>query len=161
MNVHILVHSMTGKTRTFADLIGEKLQAAGHSVQLTLLETKETIKSGTVRQPMQITFTNLPDLKDADAVLFGAPVWAFGPSPIIHHAMQKLGPQLKDKKVLPFFTMGFPFAWMGGTGSVNWMRRQAGTFGAKVLPGAVVTGMRKGFDQRMQAAAEQIGGYLA
>lgn len=156
MNIHIIVHSMTGKTRSFADLIFARLQTAGHIVNLTELKTKETIKGGTVRQKMDITFTNLPDVSSADVVLFGAPVWAFGPSPVIYQAIVMLGSQLKGKKILPFFTMGFPFAWMGGSGAVNFMRRYAGTLGARVLNGYVVTGMRKGFEARMEAKAEEI-----
>ncbi len=160
MKIAIIVHSKTGNTLKFAEKIKEKLTAAGHEVDLTHLQTATPVDGKSIRQKNGISFTSLPDVSSADAVLFGGPVWGFNPSPVILQAMLALAHQMKGKLMLPFLTMGFPFAWMGGKGSLNRMRRTAGTMGARVLNGAIVTGQRKGFDERLELQADLVYSHL-
>lgn len=155
MNIQIIVHSKTGTTFRLGEIISDKLMQDGHTVNLTTLQTAEPVEMNP-RTKQQYKFTNLPKVGNADVVLFGGPVWAFRPSPVICAAMQQLGVQYKGKKVIPFITQGFPFAWMTGKGSLNSLARIAGTQGAKLLPGAVLTGRAKGKTERMEAIAEAI-----
>jgi multimeric flavodoxin WrbA len=160
MKAIIIVHSQTGTTLKLAQAIRDKLAQAGMEAELCHLQTTEQIKGGTHNTRHNIKFTNLPDVSACDAVLIGAPVWAFNASVVIAQAFELLGPQLRGKTVVPFATMGFPLAWMGGNRTLRWMRARAATLGAKVLPGGVVTGARKGKDERIEALANMIKGHL-
>lgn len=138
MEIAVLYHSQTGKTKLFAEGIAAKLAASGHNVQSTHLQTIETIKGGSVRQQMKISFENLPDVSTADLILFGGPVWAFGASPVIIAAIKALT-GLQGKNALSFITMGFPFKCMGGNASLRYMDRELATKGMRVLQGAICT----------------------
>jgi len=155
MKIAIIVHSQSGKTRKFADSLFDKLSSDGHTVNLTQLETSVPIKGGSVRENMDVSFTNLPKVDDAEMILFGGPVWAFGPSPVIIAAMQQLG-NLKGKSALSFCTMGFPYKCMGGNAAIAYMNRVAGTLGAKVLPGSICTNMFRDLNAQIAAETERI-----
>jgi len=155
LKVSIVVHSLSGKTRKFADSLFDRLTSDGHIVNLTQLETTVPIKGGSVRQKMDIKFTNLPSVNDAELVLFGGPVWAFGPSPVIIAAMQQIA-NLKGKSVVSFTTMGFPLKCMGGNAALAWMNRVAGTQGAKVLPGSVCCTMLRNLDEQIATETGRI-----
>jgi len=155
MEVSILVHSKTGNTRKFADSISARLSALGHKVSLTQLQTTVPINGGSVRQPMDIRFVNLPDITTADLILFGGPVWAFSPSPVIDAAMKQLG-SLQGKKAMSFCTMGFPLKGMGGKGSLRWMDRRLKELGADVLPGSICCQMMHKLDEEIAKETERI-----
>ena len=140
MKIQILVHSKTGNTARFADAVGALLMEAGHTVNITTLTTLNPVKKGSVRAPQDIRFTNLPDISDADLIMLGGPVWAFGPSPVIIAAVKQLG-KLSGKTVIPFATMGFLFRCLGGNGALRAIAREAATLGAKILPGGVARQM--------------------
>jgi len=159
MKIAILVHSQTGKTLKFAESLKAKLSANSHEVQLTRLETTMPIKGGSIRQAMDIKFSNLPSVLEADVVLFGGPVWAFGPSPVIVEAIKQLG-ALKGKKALSFVTMGFPLKGMGGRAALKWMDRTAATQGAKVLPGSICCQMFHNLDAQIEAETKRISALL-
>jgi len=155
VKVSIIVHSLSGKTRKFADSLFDRLTSDGHTVNLCQLETTVPIKGGSVYQKMDIQFTNLPSVKDADLVLFGGPVWAIGPSPVIISAMQQIG-NLKGKSVVSFITMGFPLKCMGGNAALARMNRVAGTQGAKVLPGSICCHMLHNLDAQIAEETQRI-----
>lgn len=155
MNIAIIVHSQSGNTLKFAESLFDKLSTESHVVNLTQLETTAPIKGGSVRQKMNISFTNLPKVDEAELVLFGGPVWAFGPSPVIIAAMQQIG-NLKGKRALSFTTMGFFCAWMGGNAALAWMNRTAGTLGAKVLTGSICYQMRGKLEAQIAVETERI-----
>jgi len=159
LTISIIVHSVSGNTRKFADSIFERLTSGGHNVNLTQLETSVPIKSGTVRQKMDVQFTNLPSLEDADVVIFGGPVWAFGPSPVIIEAIKQLG-NLKGKTIVNFTTMGFFLKGMGGKQALNYMNRSAGTQGAKVLPGSICCQMFHNLDDQIDQETQRIATLL-
>jgi len=159
MNIAIVVHSQSGNTLKFANSLQKRLSADGHTVELTQLQTREPVKGGSVRQAMEIQFTNLPDLNAAEVVLFGGPVWAFGPSPVIYQAIKQLG-KLNGKRVISFATMGFPLKGMGGKAALRWMDTAAGTQGAKVLPGSICCQMFHNLDQQIALESERIAAML-
>lgn len=160
MNIQIIVHSQTGTTGKFANLIFEKLTAAGHTVNLTPLETKEPVKQGSVRDNQVINFTNLPAIESTDVLLMGGPVWAFGPSPVIIAAIRQLG-KLTGKQMIPFATMGFPLRGMGGKAAISYMAREAATLGAKVLPGFICCKMFHNLDAEMAQESDKITALVA
>lgn len=159
MKIAILVHSKSGNTRKFADSLFEILSADGHNVNLTQLETTAPVKQGSVRDKQEISFSNLPDITDAEAVLFGGPVWAFGPSPVIVAAIRQLG-NLKGKSTISFATMGFPIKGLGGKAAIRFMDREAGTKGAKVLPGGICSQMCHKLDGDITKETERISALL-
>lgn len=159
MKIAILVHSKTGNTRKFADRLFEKLIADGHNVNLTQLETTVPVKEVSILNKQEISFTNLPDITDAEAVLFGGPVWAFGSSPVIDAAIRKLG-NLKGKTTISFVTMRFPLKGMGGKAAIRKMDREAGTKGAKVLPGSICREMWHRLDEEIAKETERIAAIL-
>ena len=155
MKAIIIVHSNTGTTRKFAERIARRLQADGHTANIVQLETDVPITSGSVRKCAKFAITNLPDIKEYDAVLVGGPVWGFAASPVIMAGIAALG-DLKGKKVLPFVTQGFPFAFMGGNQAIKMMGRHAAGKNATVLPGAVVTKLFHDVDREMDKGAAAI-----
>ncbi len=159
MKIAILVHSQSGKTRKFADSLFDKLSSSGHVVNLCQLETTKPVKGGSVRENMDISFNNLPSVQDTELILFGGPVWAFGPSPVIIAAMQQLG-NLKGIAVINFCTMGFPFKCMGGNAAIAYMNRVAGTLGAKVLTGSICSNMFRDLNAQITSETERIAKLL-
>ncbi len=155
MTISIIVYSKTGITLRFAEVIRKKLNSAGHMVHLTKLETKVPLEENPMSK-QEIDFTNMPDVSAADAVLFGGPVWGFNPCQATCKAIHKAGNKLKGKKVIPFITMGFPFAWMTGSGSANKLRGIAASYGAKALKGIVLTGRNQNNQTAMESLAEKI-----
>lgn len=155
MKIAIIVHSMSGNTRKFADNIATRLTADGHIVTLTQLETDVPIKGGTRHHHNPFQITNLPSLSEAELVLLGCPVWAFGVSVVMAEAMKKLG-NLKGKSVLNFVTMGFPLKAMGGKAALNYLDTKAGTQGAKVLAGSICCQMFHNLDAEIAKETQRI-----
>lgn len=151
MKILIVYHSQSGNTKAFAEGISGKLTALGHEVSSFQLETKAPAKMTSVRQKQDIDFVNLPDPQGYDTLLFGGPVWAWGPSPVIIAAMHKMG-KLTGKTCLPFATMGFT----GGKTALRYMSRELGTKGAKVLPGAICKHMFHNLDNEIEKEAAKI-----
>lgn len=136
MTVLILYHSQSGNTKSFAEGIQGKLTALGHQTDCIQLQTASPVKHKSVREQQDIEITNLPDPQAYDMLLFGGPVWAFGPSPVIVEAIRKMD-SLAGKTCLPFASMGLFCEKMGGTATLRYMSRELATKGAKVLPGAI------------------------
>jgi flavodoxin len=155
VKIAIIVHSLSGNTLKFANSLFNRLSEDGHVVNLTQLVTTVPIKGGTARQKMDISFTNLPKADDAELVLFGGPVWAFGPSPVIMAAIKQMG-NLKGKTALSFITMGFPFKFLGGNAALAWMNRELATLGAKVLPGSICNQMGGKLNAQIEAETDRI-----
>lgn len=156
MKVAIVICSHTGNTRKLGDMVSDKLMEAGHQVNLTQLVSDPPLDQRKTTAANQIRITNLPDLNSADIVLIGGPVWAFRPYPLLLKAMADLAPQFKGKKVLPFVTHSFPWAWLTGNSSLNTLRKLAGTTGATVLPGVVLSGASKTTMLGYEAATDKI-----
>lgn len=156
MKILIVYHSESGHTKAFAEGISGKLTALGHAVNSIQLETAAPVKLAPLRVKQDIAFVNLPDPGAYDALLFGGPVWAWGPSPVIIKAIHKMG-KLTGKTCLPFATMGFT----GGKAAIRYMSRELGTKGAKVLPGAICRHMLCNFAEEIEKNAAKIAALLS
>ncbi|MCD8479275.1 MAG: flavodoxin-like domain-containing protein [Candidatus Cloacimonetes bacterium] len=155
MEIALIYHSQTGNTERFANALADALMLAGHTVNSIKLQTVNPVKQAHVKSHQDIAFTNLPDPAAFDLILFGGPVWAFGPSPVIIAAISEMG-TLSGKKAIPFATMGFPFKWMGGSAALRYMQRELATKGAKVLPGYICCQMFKNLDSEIEQATKAL-----
>jgi flavodoxin len=155
LKILIVYHSETGNTKAFAEGISGKLTAIGNAVNSVQLKTKSSVKKAPVRQDQDIDFVNLPDPHDYDVILFGGPVWAFGPSPVIVEAIRKMD-KLSGKICLPFVTMAFFLETMGGNAALRYMSRILADKGAKVLPGAICKHMLHKLDNEIEKNAAKI-----
>jgi len=159
MKILILFHSETGNTKAFAQGIQGKLTGLGHSIFTVQLETKAEVKKASFRDKQEIEFTNLPDPQDYDVVLFGGPVWAFGPSPVIMAAISQMG-DLSGKICLRFATMAFFCRFLGGSAALKHMRKALEAKGAQIAPGFLCYGMRGNLPLQIEKKAAQIAAYL-
>ncbi len=159
MRICIIVHSAVGTTLKFANIISQKLQKEGHSVDVVQLKTDIPVVAGSIRQPMNFKIINLPDVSTYDIILAGGPVWAFSISTVIYKCITTFS-DMKGKKFLPFVTMGFFLPGMGGTNALKLMSQVARDLGADVLPGAVVCKMFHNIDQMMDKEADKIARML-
>jgi hypothetical protein len=158
MDVGIIVHSKTGRTLRFGNVIAAKLMARGDYVEVTELKTDPEIDSGSVKQHPPFKILNLPDTKRFDVVLFGGPVWGFSATPVIIQAINESA--LSEKKVICFVTQTFPSASMGGTQAIKLMSETAKAAGANVLPGKSVQGLLHNQEKMMEKAATEIANLL-
>ncbi len=155
MKIGIIVHSGTGTTLKFGEIIAAKLRKKGHKADIIRLATDIPVNGGSVRQASKFKITNIPDCSRFDAVLAGGPVWAFSASPVIVDCLKGLK-NLSGKKLLPFATMGFPLPGMGGKQALALMSKTAAGAGAKVLPGAVACKLFHNIEGEMAKAAAEI-----
>ncbi len=155
MKIGIIVHSMTGTTLKFGQLIANGLIKNGHTVDLIELKTDIPVDGGSVRGPKKFKITNIPDCKGYGAILIGGPVWAFSASPVIISCIEELN-DISDKKILPFVTMGFPFYSMGGNQAIKLMSKKIISKGAQVLPGKIIPKLFHDYNKLMKIAVEEI-----
>ena len=159
MNIGIIVHSKTGTTLKFSEIIAGKCREKGHTVDLVQLKTDIAVDSGSVRQKMNFSLINNPDCSGYDAILAGGPVWALSASPIIIAFLEEQQ-SFSGKKLLPFVTMSFPFTFMGGKQAIKLMSSTAAGKGAVVLPGKIVPKLFHNYRALMEKAAEEIANIL-
>lgn len=132
MKFVVVVHSKTGHTLEFGNIIAGKLTEKGHKVDVVQLETDVPVES----KPGKVAafkFTNLPDASKYDGILIGGPVWGFSASPVIIQAIKELN--ISGRKVVMFVTQGLPIAALGGKQSIALMSKTAEAAGAQVLAG--------------------------
>jgi flavodoxin len=157
MYIAILVYSQTGTTEKFASAIARECERLGHSVETTLL-IPDAHKVTPATKELRVI--NVPDCRQFDAVLFGSPVWGGRPTPVIKAAItQARG--IENKPVVPFVTMGFPLAVMGGTQSLNAMHRAAAARGARVLQGYAVQKLFHNTEKDIAVKAARCAAQLA
>jgi len=159
VNIGIIVHSKTGTTLKFSEIIAARCLKKGHTVDLVRLKTDRPVDSGSVRQKKNFSLVNNPDCSGYDAILAGGPVWAFSASPIIIAFLEEQQ-SISGKKLLPFVTMGFPFTFMGGRQAIKLMSNTAAGKGAIVLPGKIVPKLFHNYQALMEKAAEEIANIL-
>jgi len=155
MNMGIIFHSKSGTTRGFSKLIFESLTKNGHAVEIIELQTEKPADPGTIRRGEEIKILNLPDCGKFDILIIGGPVWAFTASPVIITFLNNLL-GISGKKVLPFVTMGFPFAFMGGKQALRLMSIKAAELGADVLEGIIISKLFHHYHKNMEKAASDI-----
>lgn len=67
---------------------------------------------------------------------------------------------LQKKKVLPFVTMGFPFAGMGGKAAIKHMSKAIAEKNGNALPGIIIPKMFRKFDLLMEKAVNDSMAYF-
>ena len=159
MNVGIIIHSKTGTTLKFGEIIAAELRQNGHTVEIVELATDIPVNGGSVRQSSKFKISNIPDCAKFDVILAGGPVWAFAASPVIIDCLKTLR-NISGKKLLPIVTMGFPLPSMGGRQAIALMSNVAASNGADVLPGVVISMMFHNHQSDMEKAAFNIAGLL-
>jgi len=130
MKIGIFVHSQSGNTAKLGLAMTHVLREKGHDVSVELLRPVNKVRA----RMRSVTFRNLPDVNEYDAVLVGGPILAFGASPVIVSFLKQLA-TLKGKKVLCFTTSGFPTFFSGAKRCIAKVNDLFGELEATPLPG--------------------------
>ncbi len=150
MKVGIIVHSHTGNTLKAAEKVRERLREKGHEAVLLRVSAKNE-----ERDRKNIILIEKPDTDCYDALVFGAPVWAFSLSPVMREYLTQIK-SLKGKRVGCLVTMGLPRPWMGGKRAVRQMSELCRAKGADVAAAELILWQSKNLDQYIEAAAEKL-----
>jgi flavodoxin len=131
MNIGIFIHSQSGHTSEMGMAITKILRGKGHTVDIQLMKPV-----GNIHPRMKhVEFRDeIPDFSSYNAIIFGGPVWAFAPSPVVASFIKEI-PDLKGKKAMCFTTSGFPTIFSGARGSLKKLKHQLEDIGADVLQG--------------------------
>ncbi|MEF3693908.1 MAG: hypothetical protein V3576_01000 [Candidatus Cloacimonadota bacterium] len=156
MKALIVLYSKTNHTKGFAEKIAQQIRSNGHEADIHLLETVIPVPDNMNPTSMDFELKPVPDVAVYDYLLVGTPVWAFRSAPFVLKYLSGLG-SLKGKKVIPFVTMGFPWAFLGGTAAVSKIANLALSKGAIPLKGSVVTYMLSKPQEIMEREAQRIG----
>lgn len=105
----VVYYSKTGNTREVA----KKLK------DFDLLEIKAESDDPNIMHPV---LTVMPDFSKYDYVVFATPVHGFQMSKIMKTYLEEV-PDFSGKIIDLFITHFFPFAWMGGNGSLRQMKK--------------------------------------
>jgi flavodoxin len=151
MKIGIIIHTQSGHTAHFARAIAAKFNSNGHEAEIEMLRTSGQVSPGS----RKFTIKNSPEIEQFDAILFGGPVWAFNASPVIMSYLSNLK-SVKNKKVMSFVTMMFPFACMGGKQAIKAMDQELEASGGDVLPGEILQFFFKANPQKLEQAVERI-----
>lgn len=151
MKIGIIIHTQSGHTAQFARAIAAKFNSVGHEAEIDLLRTVGQVSPGSKK----FSIKNAPSLEQYDAILFGGPVWAFKASPVIMALLRGVI-KIKNKKVLSFVTMAFPFSWLGGKQAIKEMNQELDASGGIVLPGEILHFLLKPNAQKMEQAVQRI-----
>lgn len=140
-------------------MIATKLTAAGHQAEMFELKASSPIDLKNVPKAENIKLQAIPKAADYDLICIGCPLWAFRPAPHAIKAIMDMT-QLKGKKIVPFVTMGFPLAGMGGTGAIARLAKQILKQGAIPLKGSVITQMFSKPELQMNRESDRIAKLL-
>lgn len=117
MKIGIIIYSKTGNTRSVAQSLLETLINQGHDA--SLLEIKAASDDP---EQVKVDLIERPNTSDFDRLIFASPVHGFMPSQVMKTYLLELD-DLMQKKVTLFVTHQFPYAWMGGSGTLNQMKK--------------------------------------
>lgn len=112
MKKGIVVYSKTGNTLGVAKKLAEKMN-------VEIMEVKAENDDPNIINP---TLVYIPDLNSFDHLVFGSPVHGFSLSKVMQVYLNQL-PDLKGKTADLYITHFFPFAWMGGNGTLKQMKQ--------------------------------------
>ena len=129
MKIGIFVHSQSGNTAKLGLAVTHALREKGHEVSIELLRPLGKVHP----RVRHVEFRNMPEPEEYDIVIFGGPIWAFSPSPVLVSLLKQL-PTLKGKKALCFSTSGFPTAFSGAKRAISRLNELCEGLGATVLP---------------------------
>jgi flavodoxin len=149
MKKAIVFYSKTGNTRLVAERLKEAFDHKNELVDLLEIKTKSD-------DPMQteVEFVNQPDISNYDHVVLASPVHAFQPSKIIQAYIKTLN-HVENKTFDLFITHHFPFAWLGGNGSLRKMKKMLENIKATVNLRISVNWSSKKREQVIQSLLEQ------
>ncbi|MDD3726256.1 MAG: flavodoxin [Candidatus Ratteibacteria bacterium] len=108
MKISIVYFSLSGSTKMLSQYIAEYLRSEGFSVAVNPLKTSDT---GTFLtncinafRKKKVKLEYVPDIKKAEVVFLGSPVWAFNITPAIRTFLEST--DLTGKKIFLFITYG-------------------------------------------------------
>lgn len=149
MKIGIIVHSESGHTLAVAEKIAEKLASRGEDARVL----KVTAEGGG-KDRKNIVLTDKPPVDGFDALIFGAPVWAFSLTPVMSEYLSQLE-TLKGKKVACFITQsGGPL--LGGNRTIRQMKAICRGKGINVTLTEIIRWKGEGLEQRVESAAEKL-----
>lgn len=146
MNIGIIIYSQTGNTSTAAQQFKEKLEKAGHSVEIKQITIVGKPSSKEIR------LNSSPEVDDYEALVFASPVQAFSLAQVMKVYLSQLE-SLKDKKIVCFVTKQLPFNWTGGNQAISQMKNLCETKGGKVSGSAIVNWQQSKREQAKEAFA--------
>jgi flavodoxin len=152
MKFGIFVHSQSGHSSALGLAITQKLRERGHEVDIQLIQPAGRVRPRMKRVELK---EDVPDMSAYDAVLFGGPIWAFSPSPVVCAFINGI-PGLKGKKALCFTTSGFPTPLSGAKGALNKIAGRLDDLDATVLEGETFFWGLWCDKKKMQKAVERI-----
>jgi flavodoxin len=158
LKILIIVHSVTGNTKKLADAIGDKAKAKGHSVNVVHLMTDPPIE-GKGKDPKEFRIQNLPSASGYDTIIIGCPVWGANITPVMKKALTDLR-GLQGKRVIPFTSQAFPFAFLGGNRVLRLISKEAEAKGAHPVKGASIQRMGRDLDKGIENASAKINSLL-
>jgi flavodoxin len=133
MKIGIIIYSHTGNTKSVALKLKDKLSSAGHSVKMESITVNADYKPG----QDEFRFKVKPEVDRYDALVFGAPVWAFSLATVMRRYLMQTA-SLKNKKIACFVTQFFPFSWLGGKRACAQMKKICEAKGSRILSSGIV-----------------------
>ncbi len=133
MKVGIFVYSQSGHTASFARAIADRLKETKIDYDIELISPYGIPKPWTGN----ISFRNIPEVKEYDILLFGGPVWFFGISKVLRKFFAEMD-SIKGKTVIPFVTCGFS-ASFGANRALKQIEEEVSFFQAEVLEGEALS----------------------
>ncbi len=150
-NAGIFVYSQSGHTVFFARAIADHLREAGIECDIELLRTYK------IPTPFSrnIELRRIPDVKEYDILLLGAPVMAFNVSPVILSFINTID-SLKGKMAMPFVTHCLPAKIFGAMRALKKIGSELDILFADVIEGESVHCFFRANKKKMDEAAERI-----
>jgi flavodoxin len=155
MRIGIAVHSKTGVSLGFAGMVADRLRGKGHTVEILPLEP---VGDPRPHQP-GVELKSIPDCSGYDVLMIGGPIWAFGMSPVTVSFASGLT-NCQGKRIIPFATMGSPFAFMGGIQGMSKMKRSLERTGAVVLEGVIAASWANKPEPERQKVIDRVAAIL-
>ncbi|MEN8907947.1 MAG: hypothetical protein ABF289_18500 [Clostridiales bacterium] len=108
MRIGIIVHSVSGKTKSIAEMLKDR---APDSYSVTVEEVKPTSdwKTGDKNVNLEVS----PAIDGYDVLIIGAPIMAFSIDPVMKTYLTGID-SFNNKKIAVFATKSLPFYWTGG-----------------------------------------------
>ena len=147
MKIAMLIHSMTGNTKSVAEQAAEALKTDGNQVDFIALEVEGSYKKG---DPSPLIVSR-PVLTGYDGLVFGSHVEAFSLSAAMQTYLADL-PDLEGRKTALILTQFFPFRWMGGIHALSQAKKAVEAKGGVISANTVVNWSRRDRDARIVSA---------
>ncbi len=155
MNIGIIVHSQTGNTKSVAEVLSKKLQSKGHVVTIELIVPDNEQEM----DPSKIKLDHMPDLSAYEGIIFACPVRGFNVSGAMHAFILGL-PNLDNRKTALFVTHFFPFAWMGGTPTINKMKSLCKDKNGNIIGTGIINWKRSNKEQQIEEMTSNLASFF-